>query len=223
MSKQVRRLGCGKCNHGVGRKNRAGNRRGRFIGWPAGGQIHCQNRRCTLAHPLKRSQRHAFHRRLKTGPEHCVDNQIRATRVIALFQIRGSRSHMHRTSHRIVQFFPGRGRIAAELLRRAEQNRCHIKSGVGKLPRSHHAVAAVVTGAAKHGDAMRARILATRKRRHCRRSRPHQFNGRNTEALAGGAVASLHLGCGKNVHCNHGNSGSSDGQPSSRQPVARSL
>ena len=113
--------------------------------------------------------------------------------------------HAHLSMDRIVQFAPRYGGVALQFFGFAQQQRGHFKAGFREQPRRHHAVAAVVAGSAEHRDAPRQRELLPRKTGHGRRRIPHQINRRNSEPLRGGAVAGLHLGCGKNVHRIHGN------------------
>ena len=201
----MRRLGRGKGDDGVGGKDRAGSGGGGFIGGPAGGQIDSENRRRALAQPCERGQCHAFHRRLESRAQHGIDDQVGGERVVVLFELLGRRSHMHRAAHGAGQLAPGHGRVAAEFIRRAQQDCGYVETGFAQQPRRHHAVAAVVAGSAKHGDAMRLRELPARECGDGRGGRAHQVKRRNAEALRGGAVASLHFGCGKNVHRLHGN------------------
>ena len=105
--------------------------------------------------------------------------------------------------HRTRQLAPCCGRVALELIRRAQQQRGHFQPGLGQQPRGHHAVAAVVAAAAQSTVTRRARgNCSPRKGRHRSRGRPHQLKRRHPVALAGHPVAGLHLRRGKNVHGN---------------------
>ena len=107
--------------------------------------------------------------------------------------------------HGAGELAPRHGRVACDLLGRAEQERGYVETGIGEQPRRHHAIAAIVAAAAEHGDAPRPRELLPRKSCYGRGGRAHQLNRRNPKPLRGGAVAGLHLGCGQNVHRNHSN------------------
>jgi hypothetical protein len=108
--------------------------------------------------------------------------------------------HVDNAMRRAGEFLPGVGGVAGEFVARAKKQSGHVKAGRGQKARGHHAVAAVVAPATENSDAARLRKLLARESRNRRRGRAHEIERENVEALGGQAVASLHLGSGKNVH-----------------------
>ena len=224
LPEDVRRLGRGKGDDSVGRKNRAGDGRAGFVGRPARRQIDGKNRRagCSGSHSSAASAR-PLSGGLNPVPTHSVDNQVGFERILVPQPARlRARDHVHQAPHRVGQLAPGHGRIALQSFRRAEQQRGHLEARLRTssraaimpspplLPRPH----STVTRCAR-GNCSRAKAATAAAAARIRSDR------RNAETLGGGAVAGLHLGCGENVHRIHGTR--SGGQCESEWGVRKSI
>ena len=76
LTKNVRRLGRGKGNHGIGGEDRPDHSSVGLIGRPAGGQVNCKNWRLASLQPLQRRQFQTLQWRLEPGTQHGVHKQV---------------------------------------------------------------------------------------------------------------------------------------------------
>src|SRR5579871_4886206 len=95
---------------------------------------------------------------------------------------------------------PGCGGIAFDLVWRSQDDHGDGETSLGEQARGHHAIAAIVAAAAESGHAAGVRKLLPRNSDDRGRGVAHQVEGWDGEALCGGTVASLHLGCRENPH-----------------------
>ena len=210
IPKNMRRLGRGKGNDGVGGEDRAGKIRGGFVGRPARGQVYGQNRRVGYyllaagTQPRERGQRQPAHRRLEACSQQRVHDQVGVQRVVVPGQFLLVCDYVHAAVRGMVELAPGHGGIAGDFFWRAQQKRCHAEAGFGQQPGRHHAVAAVVAASAEHGNPARGRELFSREGGHRRGGRAHQVDRRHPIPLAGKAIAGLHLDSGEYAHRLHG-------------------
>ena len=115
-----------------------------------------------------------------------------------------ARYHVNLAPRRMGEFAPRDGGVALELFRRAQQQRGHLESGFSSSraaimpsPPLLPVPQSTVTRCA-NGNCSRAKPATAAAALRIR-----SIDGM-PKLLRGGAVAGLHLGCGKNVHRIHG-------------------
>jgi len=200
------RLGRGKSNHSICRKNRIGigQRSLSRIRWPARRQINCQDRSPAPLHPLKSRVGKPLQRRLESRPHHRIQNQIGVQRIRASLQILRLGKDVNMPARQAGNLEPSLGCVARDPRRLAQQQCRHIQPSTSQQASGHHSIAAVIAPAAHHRNTPRLWKPLPGKPGYRRRRRPHQLQRRYPKPLSSRAVASLHLGCGENLHGSYG-------------------